>query len=234
MLRTVLLTVAVTLAGAAAAAAADVSVRVAPSSGVRLGSTLTITGTATEAGAPLAGRTVALEARRHPFKGPWRRQATDTTGADGAYAFAPKFDRNRDVRVRLLPSSTGEAPYVIPLAGALSLVRHAYVLPAFTLAFKQRGPTAIRITQTYTVPTDAKLSAPTRFYVGKRGAKRAQLRATAKTKRIRAGRYRARATVQIPASFKGRFSYVSCFAYSKGSGMGDPDLRCPSKSVRLR
>jgi hypothetical protein len=26
---------------------------------------------------------------------------------------------------------------------------------------------------------------------------------------------------------------VSCFAYSKGSGMGKPDQRCPRKSVKL-
>jgi hypothetical protein len=232
MFRTFLLALGVMLAGAAPAAAADVSLRVTPASGVRLGGKLAINGAATQTGLPLAGRTVALEVRRHPFKGAWRRRGTVKTGTNGTYKFAPKLDRNHDVRVRLLPATTGDASYTRPV-GALSRVRHGYVLPAIKLAYKQRDPTAVRITQTYTVPRDAKLSAPTRFYVGPRGAKRAPLRATAKTKRLRAGRYRARATVRIPASFKGRFNYASCFGYSKGSGMGDPHLRCP-KSFRLR
>ena len=68
---------------------------------------------------------------------------------------------------------------------------------------------------------------------GRCTAKRAPFAAKARTRRVRAGRYVARATVRIPASFEGRFSYVSCFGYSKGSGMGDPALRCPRTSVRL-
>ena len=116
------------------------------------------------------------------------------------------------------------------------------MLPAFTLAFTQRGGRRIRVTQTYTVPKRVRLTAPTRFYVGPCNpddngvctATRAPFRKQAKTRRVRAGRYIAKATVRIPASFGGRFSYVSCFAYSKGSGMGDPGQRCPRQSVRLR
>ena len=58
--------------------------------------------------------------------------------------------------------------------------------------------------------------------------------AAAATKELRTGRYRARATVKIPRRFDGRFQYVSCFPYSPGSGMGDPDLRCPKRSARVR
>jgi hypothetical protein len=217
---------------AAPAAAAEVSLRVAPVSGVRLGNPIDVTGRVTETGVPVAGREVRLEVRRHPFNGPWRTTATGITAADGAYAFAPKLDRNHQVRVRLVGAAPVE-PYGIPEADTLSVRREAFVLPAFTLKFKQHGPQGIRITQTYTVPRDVKLSAPTRFYVGRRGAARAPLRATAKTRRVKRGRYIARATVRIPASYQGRFAYVSCFGYSKGSGMGDPDLRCPRKSVKL-
>ncbi len=137
----------------------------------------------------------------------------------------------------------GQSPYVLPEADTLSARRFAYVLPAFTLSFTQRGARGIRITQTYTVPKAVKLTAPTRFYVGpcKRG--RASGRCTAKRAPFarqgarrgacaRAATSRARPCA-IPASFAGRFSYVSCFGYSKGSGMGDPALRCPRKSVRL-
>ncbi len=92
------------------------------------------------------------------------------------------------------------------------------------------------------MPKDAELSAPTRFYVGpcrisaggQCTARLAEFRAAAVTRRLRAGRYVATATVRIPKSFDGRFQYVSCFVYSPGSGMGDPKQSCPRKFARLR
>jgi hypothetical protein len=231
--------VALALAAAAPASAAEVSVKVTPPDGVRLGNASAISGRVTQGGAPLAGRTVRLEVRKHPFKGAWKRKATRTTAADGRYSFGPKFKRNHHIRVRLegLPATE----YTTAQPDTLSARRNAYVLPAFTLAFKQRGSRKIRISQTYTVPKGVKLTAPTRFYVGpckpnaqdECTAKRAPFAKQAPTRRVRPGRYIARATVPIPASFGGRFSYVSCFAYSKGSGMGKPDQRCPRKSVKL-
>jgi len=232
-------TLVLALAAVAPASAAEISVGVKPADGVRLGNATTISGRVTEGGVPLGGRTVRLEVRKHPFKGPWKRKATRTTAADGRYAFAREFKRNHHVRVRLegLPATA----YTSPQPDTLSARRNAYVLPAFTLAFTQRGSRKIRISQTYTVPKSVKLTAPTRFYVGpckpnardECTAKRAPFAKQAKTRRVRAGRYIARASVRIPASFGGRFSYVSCFAYSKGSGMGDPAQRCPRKSVKL-
>jgi hypothetical protein len=238
--RATLIVGALMLAAAAPASAAEVSVGVKPADGVRLGYPTAISGRVTEGGAPLAGRTVRLEIRKHPFTGAWKRTATRTTDADGRYAFAPRLRRNHHVRVRLdgLPATE----YTSPQPDTLSARRNAYVLPAFTLAFQQRGRSRIRISQTYTVPKSVKLTAPTRFYVGpckpnqrdECTAKRAPFRVAAKTRRVRKGRYVASANVRIPASFDGRFSYVSCFAYSKGSGMGKPDQRCPKKFARLR
>jgi hypothetical protein len=227
--------IALALAGLAAAPAqaAEVSVAVAPAAGVRLGTTIAVTGRATENGAPLAGRTVRLEVREHPFSGGWTPRRERRTGADGSFAFSPTLDRNHQVRVVL----AGEPP----APDVLSPIGKAYVLPAFTLSFKQHGTRRIRLRQVYTVPGRVRLSAPTRFYVGpckpgKRGrctAQRAPFRKQTETRRVRAGRYVARATVRIPASYAGRFTYVSCFRYSEGSGMGNPDLRCPRRSVRL-
>ena len=217
------------------AAAAEVSLKVAPATGVRLGGTTTFSGRVTESGAPLPGRIVALEIRRHPYKSAWRRSGgTATTAADGSYTFARKLDRNHRARVRMLGG-----PYVLD---SLSRRRNAYVLPAFTLSFDQRGRRVLRLRQAYTVPRDARLSAPTRFYVGpchpdaddECTATRAPFRAETKTRRVRAGRYLAKATVRIPRSYGGRFQYVSCFVYSKGSGMGDPGQRCPRRFARLR
>jgi hypothetical protein len=176
---------------------------------------------------------VRLEVRAHPFTGEWRPRAEARTGADGRFAFSPAFTRNHQVRVVLVgvPPAPDEAS---PLA-------QAYVLPAFTLSFEQHGARRIRLRQVYTVPRRVRLTAPTRFYVGpckpnKRGrctARRAPFRKQTETRRVRPGRYVARATVRIPAAYEGRFTYVSCFGYSEGSGMGNPDLRCPRRSVRL-
>jgi hypothetical protein len=227
--------IAAVLAFAAPASAADVSLALADAEGVRLGNATRLAGQVTEAGAPLAGRTVRLEVRPHPFDSPWEERRTAVTGADGTYAFAPQLRRNHQARVRLDPLADGSG-------GGLSPAVEAYVLPAFTLSFTSRGSRAIRLRQVYTVPRAVRLRAPTRFYVGpcepdsggECTARRAPLAAQARTRRVRAGRYVARARVPIPPSFGGRFSYVSCFAYSKGSGMGDPDQRCPRRSIRLR
>ena len=233
--RTLWLALALVLAGTAPAAAAEVSIRVTPEAGVRLGNTTTVTGRVTDAGAPLAGRTVRLELRRHPFDRRWQVRGTTQTGADGRYAFARQLERNHRVRVRLLPPAGETAPTLSPR-------EDAFVLPAFTLAYTQRGDRAIRLRQVYAVPRDVRLTAPTRFYVGpcepdhsgECTARRAPYVAQGRTRRVRAGRYVARAVVRIPAGYAGRFSYVSCFAYSRGSGMGDPGLRCPARSIRLR
>jgi len=232
--RTALIAIALALAAAAPASAAEVSRAVEPASGVRLGSATEITGRATEGAASLAGRTVALEVRRHPFRRAWEATgATATTAADGSFSFSRELDRNHQVRARLVG--------VAPTPDVLSPLAQAYVLPAFTLAFKQRGKRVLRLRQTYTVPRDVALSAPTRFYVGpcrprdgRCTGERARLRAKAETRRVRAGRYLAKATVRIPRSYRGRFQYLSCFVYSPGSGMGDPEQRCPRRFARLR
>lgn len=242
--RILILAGALALAGAAPAAAApDVSLDVDPLSGVRYGKAVDLRGTASDGTKPLAGRAVRLEARRFPYRGAWKARGTRTTDARGDFAFTPKLDRNHEVRVRLVGRGVlpGDGTYVPPERDTLSVVRDVFVVPAFTLDFEQLRGGFIRITQVYSVPKGVKLTKRTRFYVGpcklERGrctAKRAPLEATAKTKKLRKGRYRARAKVKIPARFDGRFQYVSCFPYSPGSGMGDPDLRCPKKRARLR
>lgn len=233
--RTALIAIALALTAAAPASAAEVALEVDPAAGVRLGSPTAMSGNVTEAGAPVAGRVVVLELRRYPFRRPWRRTGmTDTTAADGSFSFSRNLDRNHQVRARLVT--------VAPEPDALSPERNAYIVPAFTLAFDQRGGRRLRLRQTYTVPRDVELSAPTRFYVGpcrpgKSGrcrGERARFRVEAETERVRAGRYRAKAKVRIPKSFRGRFQYLSCFVYSPGSGMGDPEQRCPERNARLR
>jgi hypothetical protein len=230
--RVLLLAVAAVLGGAAPASAAEVSLRVTPQAGVRLGNELRAAGRVTEQGAAVASRRVALEVRRYPFKRRWRRSAVTVTRPDGSFSFPLALERNHRVRARLLTAG-GDGVYVPPRIGGVSRVRQAYVLPAFTLSFAQRGADGIRIRQVYTVPRDVRLRASTRFYIARRGSRRARLRAVVPTRRVRPGRYVATATVRIPPSFGGRFRYVSCFPYSRGSGMGDPGTRCPRRFARL-
>ena len=90
-----------------------------------------------------------------------------------------------------------------------------------------------RLTQRYTVPKDVKLSAPTHFYLGRRGAKLASKQVTGPTARVKAGRYASSVKVRLPAAWKGRFRFGSCFRTSPGSGMGDPRATCPKVHLRF-
>ena len=233
-LRTAFAVIVLALALVAPAQAAEVSLRLGSPAGVRLGSATSMSGRVTHAGAALPGRTVVLEVRRHPYKQGWRRtRSTDVTDSQGAFSFSRKFDRNHHVRARVV-----DVPYSADL---FSPRREAFVLPAFTLTFEERPNRRLRLRQTYTVPRDVELKAPTRFYVGpcriengRCTARFAEFRAQAATRRVRAGRYVSAATVRLPRSFRGSFQYVSCFRYSSGSGMGDPDQTCPRRFARLR
>ena len=83
------------------------------------------------------------------------------------------------------------------------------------------------------MPKTVKLTSPTLFYLGPRGAKRASLRKTAELKRTKAGRYTSQVDVTLPDGWHGAFRYASCFRPSPGTGMGDPDAKCPKLQPRL-
>ena len=202
------------LAAPAAEAAVTVAMTVAPEE-TSYGDPTQITGTVLLDGAPHAGQPVQLEGRRYPFEDEFEVIETGTTGADGTYAFERELDRNWDLRVR---SGDGVSPR-----------ERAYVFPAFKLTYRPRSSRVIRITQRYRVPRGVRLDKPTIFYIGPRGAKRAPRAAAGEVERIRAGRYRSTAVVRLPAKWKGRFRYASCFRYTGGSGMGNPRAGCPRK-----
>jgi hypothetical protein len=202
-------------AAPAAAEAAEISFEVSPEE-ARYGDTSALTGTVTDdAGAPLAGAELSLMGRRYPFKGDFRVLDHATTDAAGAYRFEREFERNWQVRVVL-----GEDR---------SATERVYVFPRFRLSFEPRNSRVIELTQRYRVPHGVALERPTRFYVGRRGRDTAPVAATAEVERVRSGRFVSRAVVRIPAAWKGRFRYASCFLYTVGSGMGDPSAKCPKR-----
>jgi hypothetical protein len=209
-----LATLTLLVAAPAANAAVTVTIKLAPAE-AQFGQSTKITGTVLGDGAPLANQPVELDVRRYPFEAPFAPLATTTTAADGTYAFAQALSRNAQFRV---------------IAAATKSHRvHAYVFPATTLTFAARSARVIRLTQRYRVPKGVRLKQPTIFYVGKRGRKTAPRVATAKLERIRAGRYRSRAIVRLPARWHGRFRYASCFRYTGGSGLGNPRATCPKR-----
>ena len=214
-MRSVLLaTLMLLLAAPAAEAAVTVAMKIAPEE-TTYGEATKITGTALLDGAPFAGQPVQLEGRRYPFDDEFAVLETGTTAADGTYAFERELDRNWDLRVRV--------------GDGLSPRERAYVFPASKLTFRARSSRVIRVTQRYRVPRGVRLDKPTIFYVGRPKAKRAPRAATGELERIRAGRYRSTAIVRLPADWKGRFRYASCFRYSGGSGMGNPRAGCPRR-----
>jgi hypothetical protein len=209
-----LATLTLLLAAPAASAAVTVTMTVSPVE-AQFGKPTKVTGTVAEDGVPAAGRTVQLEGKPYPFTGAAKAIGTATTAADGTFAFSEELTRNTVLQVTT--------------AGAASPRKRVYVFPATTLSFRARSSGEIKLTQRYVVPRGVKLTQPTLFYVGPRGKARAPRAASAKLKRTKPGHYRATALVKIPATWKGRFRYASCFRYSGGSGMGNPRASCPKK-----
>jgi hypothetical protein len=210
----------------AAASAAVVTIELQPARGADYGETHSITGKLTGAyNAPLVGRQVVLEAHGYPYRRPFAPLATALTGLDGRFAFERAFDVNQRVRV------------FVPETGDRSRFASAYVFPRTELTFSLVRRNVIRVVQTYRTPSSVTLPAPTLVSDGRAGKPRAPLAARAKTKpvlrngkRVK-GRFRARASVRIPAAWKGRFRYASCFPYN--GGMGDPRLGCPKKRYKF-
>jgi hypothetical protein len=170
---------------------------------------------------PLANQEVILEGRRYPYEGSYRVIERGTTDADGNFRFDAELDRNHRLRV------------VAPAQKLTSMRLQAYTLPGFELSFRALSPGVVRLYQRYTVPKQVRLSAPTLFYLGKRGASRASLRRTGEVKRVKAGRYTSQVTITLPSSWNGAFRYASCFRASTGSGMGDPTQSCPKLRLQF-
>jgi hypothetical protein len=200
----------------ATAQAAELKINFPGSSGVRFGSASEIAGTLTQDGAPLAGQTVSIQVRNYPYHEAFAEIATATTAADGTFAFSRAFDRNTQLRA--------------VAAGVTTPFLSAYVFPRPKSSFTALSGKRLRINQILRTPAGVKkLSAPSIFYLGSRKAKTAKRFAIAVPKRIGKGKFRARATIDVPDAWNGRFRYASCFRYSKGSGMGDPKAHCPKR-----
>jgi hypothetical protein len=220
-MRIAVVLVAVALLAPATAQAAPALVVDLEQPAVGYGAHHTVMGTLADGLTPLAGQQVILEGRRYPYEGSYRVIAKAVTDAKGGFTFKPKLDRDHILRV------------VAPAQRLTSQRVHAYTLPSFSLSFRALKPGVARLTQRYTVPKPVKLTEPTHFYVGRRGAKYASKVLVGPTKRVKAGRFISSVRLVLPASWHGRFRFGSCFRTSKGSGMGDPKATCPKLRLRF-
>lgn len=191
------------------------------SESVRYGAAHRVDGTLADGTTPLADQEVVLEGRRYPYEGSYRVIDRTTTDGEGKFRFDSELDRNHRLRV------------FAPAQNVRSERLQAYTLPGFELSFRAISPGVVRLYQRYTVPKPVRLSSPTLFYLGKRGASRASIRRTGELKRVKAGRYTSQVTVTLPASWNGAFRYASCFRASTGSGMGDPQQSCPQLRLKF-
>ena len=192
-----------------------------PAAGVVYPDDQAIDGVIEERGKPTPGREVTVEVRAYPYTGDYASVATLVSDAAGRISFNRRFTRNHQVRLRVTGTEVTTAPET------------AYAFPGFRLSYRRLAGRRLRLTQDYTVPRAVRLTQPTLFYLGRRGAASAPYRTRAATRRVAAGRFRAQAIVRVPESYRGRFSYASCFRYSAGSGMGDPQAGCSTSSYRF-
>ena len=205
---------------ASASAAPALELKVAEPA-VRYGAPVEVTGTLVDGETPLVGQEIVLEGQRYPFHGSFREIARTTTDGKGEFGFCPALDRNHRLRV------------AAPAQRAVSQALRAYTLPSFELTFRALEPGVARLYQRYVVPKGVRLSEPTLFYLGARGAERASRRVSAKTRRTLPGHYTALATVHLPSGWHGRFRFGSCFRTTPGSGMGEPSATCPKLHLRF-
>jgi hypothetical protein len=190
--------------------------------GIHWGESHGVNGTLTSDGrTPLAGQQVVLQGRPFPFDDPFMQLETATTAADGTFSFKTELSSNTKLRV------------FAPALMARSKQVTAHLFPATHLSFRQVRVGVVRITQDYRVPRSATLAGKTLFYVAPRDARTSRINRLATTRRVSAGRFRARVTVRIPESYGGRFRYAACYRYSPGSGLGDPKISCPRSGYRF-
>lgn len=208
--------VALVAATPAAQAMPSLSARLARGE-VQYGGAHRITGRLADGATALAGQTVILQALTYPYHGGSREVARTTTDAGGNFSLSHRFERNARMRV------------LAPAQGTGSVTMTAYVYPAFAVAFRPVRAGVVRLTQTYTVPRGTRLTQPTIFYLARARARTSSVRSSARVRRRGSTHFVSRRTVRLPAAWKGRFRYASCFLPSPGTGLGDPDATCPSR-----
>ncbi len=181
-----------------------------------LGVPLELSGRVLEAGAPISGTSLALQAASYPYRR-WATIATATSGQDGGFTFAA-IAATLDTHLRV--STTSGAP-------ATSLVLEATVDPAIALAATDLGPGRSRLSariahtrQLSSMPVSAY------WYTAADGSPNFHLAAVTSTRELPGGVTYASATIDPPAR---RFRYRLCInaTWERAMGSRASHGRCP-------
>jgi hypothetical protein len=190
---------------------------------VTIGAPLTLSGRATEDGAPAAAVPLELEADGYPFRGfhTIRRAAS---GADGSFSFA-HVELDRDTRLRVLDAAD---PHV--KGRALAVTVDARVQTRSRKLGPGRTRLSVRLWH-----TRWRRSAPVRvrWFTAPRGARTLRLVAVTLTRELTAGLTYAEAIVEPPAR---RFSFEVCVnpPWERAMGPLGGHRPCPHESFSMR
>lgn len=190
-----------------------------PAAELSIGSPLSVAGTLSETGHPLAGVLLALQADAYPFRG-FTTVAQTSTAADGSFAFAgPAADRNVHLRV------VREGPGVPTLSSATIAV---FVDPLPTLHVRSLGPgrTQLTLRLRHTEHGGTNASSQAAWFVAARGTRVFRLLAVTSTRELAPGITYASAIVDPPSK---RFLYRVCLnpGWERAMGRAAGHGRCP-------
>ena len=184
---------------------------------IAFGDALTVGGTITHDGSPVAGAAVELQLDRYPYGG-FVEISSARSAADGTFAFAG-VRPSRNSRVRVIEADDPSVQ---------SAPQDVTVNPAVTLSSRVlgRGRTLLSATAVHTrsygsPPVGAY------WYVAPRGSLHFQFVAMSETREARPGVTTMSVIVDPPQR---RFSFVVCFVPAWAKAMGHPSARRPCRA----
>ncbi len=187
---------------------------------VTSGASVAVAGRVSQAGRPLAGAGVELQADPYPFAG-FTTVARALSGPDGSFVFAAlRPDRDTRLRVVLEASSAVASPQLT------IAVEPVVAINASSLG---EGKTRLSIRLTHT-PQAGSFPASAEWFVARRGSDAFRLAAVTQTRELAPGLTYASATIDPPSS---RFIYRVCLRPAWQRAMGRPltALRCPQSGA---
>ena len=205
------------LAAGAAAAGADpsgpqISAAAYPAT-LQIGAGATISGTASELGAPLAGTEVQLQIDPYPYRG-FRAIADASTAASGAYSFAP-LPLSRNTRLRVVDPASPQAS---------SAPVQVIVQPAPRVSSRSLGPGRVLLTLRLAHAPEPSPPVAVRWYAAARGSRLFRLLAITASSELPGAVTAASAVIDPPAR---RFIFRVCLRPAWEASMGPASSHGP-------
>jgi hypothetical protein len=208
-------------AGAAAGTGATITAQAEPAE-VSYGTSLAVTGLLGEAGVPIAGVQLSLEAEPYPYRH-YAAIASTRTEPDGAFRFGG-VRLAENARLRVLSQTPA----------AMSAVTQIVVDPVARLSARSLGPGRVQLSVRITHdPALHSPAVPAWWYLAPHGSSRYRLAAVTTTKALTAGVTYASTTIDPPTRL---FGYRVCLNPPWEEAMGMPRAHgpCPRHDFTLR